>query len=65
MNNDGINFVPEEKAEQKMSKMVQIVVMFQTDSDADALAVKTAISDAVKDRKGMSVQFTMHERPSQ
>ena len=65
MNNDGINFVPEEKAEQKPTKMIQIVVMFQTDSDADALSVKTAISEALKDRKGMAIHFTMHEQPKQ
>ena len=64
MNNDGINFVPEEKAEQKMRKMIQIVVMFQTDTDADALAVKTAISEALKDRKDIAIHFTMHEQPS-
>jgi hypothetical protein len=51
--------------EQKMTKMVQIVVMFQTDSDTDALSVKTAISEALKDRKGMAIHFTMHEQPKQ
>lgn len=63
MNNDGINFVPEEKVEQKPTKMVQIAIMFQTDSDTDALSVKTAISESLKDRKDIAIHFTMHEHP--
>lgn len=46
---------------EKRTKMVQIAIMFQTDTDADAMAVKTLISEALKDRKGMAIQFNLRE----
>jgi hypothetical protein len=49
---------------EKAVKMVQITVMFQTDTDADALSVKTAVSEALKGRKGIVVNFAIHDRPT-
>lgn len=43
-------------------KMVQISIMFRSDTDAEALEVKSLISEALKERKGMAISFTMQER---
>lgn len=61
---EGFDATQGQATTEKRTKMVQVVVVFQTDSDADALSVKTSISEALKDRKGISVQFNMHEQPN-
>lgn len=54
-----------EMTTEKRTKMVQIIIMFKTSSDDDALAAKAGIDTVLTGRKGVAVQFNIHDQPAQ